>query len=118
MYQLRQHPEPHRIGVEQFLEMLRFDQRKKLKNCPESESGVGMILELENTTNLEIGDESEMPGISSSFMVAVKNSAKSGFRSGKGNLPIRSQAKIYLPCLRGSIVSILSIVSRLLATVN
>ena len=28
------HPEPHRIGVEQFLEMLRFDQRKKLEELP------------------------------------------------------------------------------------
>jgi len=28
------HPEPHHIGVEQFLEMLHFDQRKKLEELP------------------------------------------------------------------------------------
>ncbi len=27
----RMYPEPHQIGVEQFLEMLRFDQRPKLE---------------------------------------------------------------------------------------
>jgi hypothetical protein len=27
----RTYPEPHQIGVEQFLEMLRFDQRPKLE---------------------------------------------------------------------------------------
>jgi hypothetical protein len=75
------HPEPHRIGVEQFLKMLRFDQRKKLKNCPASESKVGMISELENTTSMGINDKREMPGLSTSFIEAVKNSAKYGLRS-------------------------------------
>lgn len=28
------HPERHQIGVEQFLEMLRFDQRSKLEELP------------------------------------------------------------------------------------
>ena len=28
------HPEQHQIGVEQFLEMLRFDQRSKLEELP------------------------------------------------------------------------------------
>ena len=28
------HPEHHQIGVEQFLEMLRFDQRSKLEELP------------------------------------------------------------------------------------
>jgi len=28
------HPEHHQIGVEQFLEMLRFDQRSKLDELP------------------------------------------------------------------------------------
>jgi len=28
------HPEYHQIGVEQFLEMLRFDQRSKLEELP------------------------------------------------------------------------------------
>ena len=31
--------------------------------------------------NMEIDDQREIPGLSSSFMVAVKNSAKSGLRS-------------------------------------
>ena len=30
----RTYPEPHQIGVEQFLEMLRFDQRSKLEELP------------------------------------------------------------------------------------
>ena len=30
----RTHPEPHQIDVEQFLEMLRFDQRSKLEELP------------------------------------------------------------------------------------
>jgi hypothetical protein len=37
-----------------------------------------MISELENTASLDINDERKMPGLSSSFMVAVKNSAKIG----------------------------------------
>jgi len=28
------HPERHQLGVEQFLEMLRFDQRSKLEELP------------------------------------------------------------------------------------
>jgi len=28
------HPEHHQIGVEQFFEMLRFDQRSKLEELP------------------------------------------------------------------------------------
>jgi len=28
------HPEPHQMDVEQFLEMLRFDQRSKLEELP------------------------------------------------------------------------------------
>jgi len=30
----RIHPEPHQLGVEQFLEMLRFEQRAKLEELP------------------------------------------------------------------------------------
>ena len=30
----RTYPEPHQIGVEQFFEMLRFDQRSKLEELP------------------------------------------------------------------------------------
>ncbi len=31
----RTHPEPLQVGVEQFLEMLRFDQRIKLEELPD-----------------------------------------------------------------------------------
>jgi len=39
-----------------------------------------MISELENTTRLEIINELEVPSLPSSFVFAVKNSAKNGLR--------------------------------------
>jgi hypothetical protein len=39
-----------------------------------------MISELENTASLDINDERKISGLSSSFKVAVKNSAKIGLR--------------------------------------
>jgi len=39
-----------------------------------------IISELENTTSLEIINEHEMPSLPSSFVFAVKNSAKNGLR--------------------------------------
>jgi hypothetical protein len=39
----RTYPEPHQNGVEQFLEMLRFDQRLNLDELPRPECEFGMI---------------------------------------------------------------------------
>lgn len=49
--------------------------------CTLFEQITRMISELEDTASLGVNGEREIPNLSSSFMVAVKNSAKNGLRS-------------------------------------